>query len=48
MMEVVQPGMSPYQETKVHGHVLYGDEPDNVLEVTVGQKNGVKVVHFLV
>jgi hypothetical protein len=26
-LEKVEVGMSPYEETKVHGHVLYGDEP---------------------
>lgn len=47
-MEKVEVGMSPYEETKVHGHVLYGDEPERILEVTVIQKNGIKTVHFLV
>jgi hypothetical protein len=26
-LDRVEVGMSPYEETKVHGHVLYGDEP---------------------
>jgi hypothetical protein len=47
-MEKVEVGMSPYEETKVHGHVLYGDEPERILEVTVIQKNDRKNVHFLV
>jgi hypothetical protein len=32
--DLVEAGMSPYEETKVHGHVLYGDEPERILEVT--------------
>lgn len=40
--------MSPYEETKIYGHVLYGDEPERILEVTVIEKNNTKVVHFLV
>jgi hypothetical protein len=27
ILETAMAGMSPYEETKYHGHFLYGDEP---------------------
>lgn len=30
-LNVVSAGMSPYEETKIYGHVLYGDEPERIL-----------------
>ena len=42
----IQPGMSPYEATRIYGHLLYGDQPLAIASVQMAERDSRKEMYL--